>query len=77
MTNVTSSDRARRDRFIGASHRKYAPSRLHPSFRHAMDRGHSDTFTVDNGNDTDLRITQFLSSLAYSFEDRLNVGWRT
>ena len=77
MTNATSSDRARRDRLIGASHRKCAPSRFDPSFRHAMDRGQTDKFAVDNGNDTDLRITQFLSSLANSFEHRLNVGRRT
>ena len=38
MTNTTSSDRSRRDRLVGASHRKCAPSRFHPSFRHAMDR---------------------------------------
>jgi tetratricopeptide (TPR) repeat protein len=55
MTNATSSDRARRDRFIGASHRKYAPSRFHLRFRHAVDRGHTDKFIVDNGNNTDLR----------------------
>jgi hypothetical protein len=64
MTNATSSDRARRDRLVGASLRKCAPNRFHPSFGHAMDRGQTDKFAVDKGNETDVRITQFLSSLA-------------
>jgi hypothetical protein len=72
MTNATSSDRARRDRLTGASLRKCAPSRFHPSFRHAMGRGQTDKFAVDKGNATNLRIAQFLSSLTNNFEHRLN-----
>src|SRR5262249_24223868 len=77
MTNGTRSDRARCDRFFAASYRKCAPSRFHLCFRHAMDRRHTDKLTVDNGNDTDLRIAQFLSWLADSFEHWLDVSRRT
>ena len=61
------------DRFIGASDRECTPSRLDLRLRHAMDRGQTDKFAVDNGHGTELRIAQFPSSLANSFEHRLNV----
>src|SRR5262249_837482 len=73
-TNPTSSDRARRDRLIGAPHRPGPPSSFDPSRRQTMDRRQTDKFAVNNRNGAHLRIAQFFSSLANSFKHRLNVS---